>query len=356
MRILFVGSDSGTTRHRFYALRRLGHSVNLADPWGFVRKQRLAGRLIAKLIYEVGAMPIEPLAQWHLRRRVSDFRRDYDLVWVDHGELLGPSTVRWLRSMAARIVNYNVDDPFGARDKRRFTLYRRAVHAYDLVVVVREENVKEARDHGAQSVLRVFRSADEVAHAPVRLSDQDHQRWASEVAFIGTWMPERGPFLLHLVENGVPLSIWGDRWQKAPEWSELRGSWRGPSIFDRGYVKVIQSAKVCLGLLSKGNRDQHTQRSSEIPFCGGLLCAERTKEHLMMYRDGDEAVFWDSATECVRKVNWLLDHRNERIRIARAGQARCRHNGHQNEKVLTEVLSVLEGLPKDQQIAFGARS
>ena len=50
--------------------------------------------------------------------------------------------------------------------------------------------------------------------------------------------------------------MWSDRWQKPP---------------------------LCLGLLSKGNRDLQTTRSLENPYAGGPLCAQRTSERLALY-------------------------------------------------------------------------
>ena len=79
-------------------------------------------------------------------------------------------------------------------------------------------------------------------------------------------------------------SFYGDRWQKAPEWPVIKNIWRGPGLVGQDYVEAIQSAKICLGLLSKQNRDQHTMRSVEIPYISSVLCAERTEEHLAMYR------------------------------------------------------------------------
>jgi hypothetical protein len=119
-------------------------------------------------------------------------------------------------------------------------------------------------------------SADEVAHAPRHLTPEEQRQWHSSVLFAGTWMPERGPFLARLVQLGVPLSIFGDRWHKAREWEQLHHYWRGPGIYnEEDYARAVQCADVCLGLLSKGNRDLSTTRSFEIPHLGGVLCAER---------------------------------------------------------------------------------
>ncbi len=107
---------------------------------------------------------------------------------------------------------------------------------------------------------------------------------------------------------------------------------------DDAYAAAIQSSKVCLGLLSKGNRDLHTQRSLEIPALGGLLCAERTIEHLTLYDEGREAVFWQDAEECAAHCHRLLADESLRREIARRGHERAQRNNHYNEPMLTTVI------------------
>ena len=94
-----------------------------------------------------------------------------------------------------------------------------------------------------------------------------------------------------------------------------------------------------MGLLSHGNRDLHTTRSVEIPYAGGLLCAERTSEHLEMYREDLEAVFWKDVDECVEKCRRLLADGVLRERIRKAGMQRVRELGVGNEDVCNQVLT-----------------
>jgi hypothetical protein len=253
-----------------------------------------------------------------------------------------------------RILNYNIDDPFGTRDGFKFHQYRRSVPYYDLLVVVRECNIAEAWKAGAHDVMQVLRSADEVAHAPRELSPDDLDSWKSDIAFIGTWMPERGSFLLRLIELGVPIAIWGGRWSKAREWPALRPYWRGPNLQDSSdYAKAVQSAKVCLGLLSKGNRDLSTTRSFEIPSLGGVFCAERTPEHLALYKEDEEAVFWDSPEECASKCHLLLRDEEWRNRLRARARIRCARNGTMNEPTMWKILQ--RALPTQQERVWSAK-
>lgn len=333
MRILYVGPAHGTAQQRASALSRLGHRVHVLNPRAFLA----SNRWLERWTWKTGALGLEGFFRRRLLARLPD--EDFELALVDGGELIGPRVVDALRTRCGLVVNYNADDGFGHRDWHRFRLYLQSVPRYDLLVVVREVNVAEALARGARRVLRIFRSADEVAHAPRPLGDCDLARWPDGIVFIGTWMPERGAFMERLLGRGVPLNIFGDGWQKAPEWPVIRAAWRGPSIYGHDYVKAIRRAKACLGLLSKGNRDLHTRRSMEIPFAGGVLCAERTSEHRELYREGDEAALWSDAEECADWCERLLRDEPRRARIAEHGRERCVANGHLNEPILTRILA-----------------
>lgn len=334
--ILYLGTDTGTSLHRAAALRRLGYEVTIVNP----RRALPSSSMMNQWQHHTGSL----FLGGYLADRISAMipPQRFDLVWVDSGNLVSAALVKQLKRRFGAVVNYNLDDPYGKRDGKKWRHYLGAVSSYDLVVVVRECNVAEARQRGAKDVMLVDRSADEVAHARRELSAEDLQKWASDVVFVGTWMPERGPFLSEVVKRGVPLTIYGDRWDRAAEWQTLKPHWRGPGLYiDEEYSKALQSAKVCIGLLSVGNRDDCTQRSFEVPYLGSVLCAQRTSEHLRLYREGSEAVFWSTAEECAQQCSRLLAEPALRAQIAQAGRARCLQNETTNEQVLRKILDRL---------------
>lgn len=333
MQILYFGPISGTCLDRANALRRLGHRVEHMDLRLLLPKTQWVDRIT----WHLGGHLIAP---WLVRGLAAKLARlHFELCFVDGGEWVTPAVISMLRQHATKIINYNIDDPLGPRDGARFKAFRQSLPHYDLNAVVREENVDEALALGAKNVMRVYRSADEVTHAPRPLTAHDHNRWDTEVLFLGTWFPERGPFLLELIRRGVPLAIQGPNWHKAPEWSQLKSHWKGGAIGGDDYAKAIQCAKVNIGLLSKENRDLHTTRSLEIPALGSLLCAERTLEHTAMYADHKEALFWKDAQECAAMCRFALANNKRRQSIAQAGHRRVKQNGHYNEMILASILA-----------------
>jgi hypothetical protein len=264
-----------------------------------------------------------------------------DLVWVNSGELFGPGCLKVLKGLSCPIFLYNNDDPTGGRDGRRFDSLLKALPYYDVCAVMREVNVSEFKALGANKVLRVFMSYDEVAHQPFAHFSDIPPAFRSEVVFIGTWMryEKRDEFILGLIREGIPVSIWGDRWDKSAHFAKLKSHWRGPALTGRDYVAALQGAKICLGLLSRGNRDMHTIRSLETPFSGGLLCAERTIEHQKFYAEGVEAVFWSDVSECAQICKELLANDDRRNAIRLAGMQRVRSLKVGNEDVCTYLLN-----------------
>lgn len=346
MRVLYLGASapSSTSRHRAEALRRLGHEVDLLDPY-LAASRHLRG-LLGALHYRTGYVMTRPVVEAWLKAELGRLPA-HDLCWVDNGELLSLGALRQLKVQARRLVLFNHDDPSGTRDHARFITLRGAIPAYDLCVVVRAMNVREFQTLGARDVMRVWMSHDEVAHRPLDARRPVDTQYDNDVVFIGRRMKgeDRDLFMLSLVRQGLKPAIWGDNWQSSTLWPDLQPYWRGTSLSGQDYVDAIRGSRLCIGMLSKGNRDQHTTRTMEIPAAGGLLCAERTAEHLELYREGEEAVFWSSAQECAALCQSLLADPARRASIRHAGQQRLIANRVGNEDLCRAVLERI-GLPQ----------
>jgi spore maturation protein CgeB len=341
LRILYLGDDSfsSTSRHRADALVRLGCRVTIVDVTKSLGLD-FGNPLISRIHYLTGYSFIQKKVRKILCQLSIDLA---DLVWINSGELFGSACVGYLKQLGVPVVLYCNDDPTGIRDGNRFKQVKRAIPNYDLCVVPRIINVSEFQSYGAKNCLRHFMSYDEVVHCPVSELCNVENRFRSDISFIGTCISgdNRDEFLLKLMADGLDVVIWGARWERSPHWAKLKPLFRGPSLAGRDYVAAIQGSKISLGMLSKGNRDLHTQRSAEIPYAGGLLCAERTSEHCEMYRENVDAIFWTDAKECASICKELLadDERRERIRLS--GMKRVRELKIGNEDLCLRVLQEL---------------
>ena len=334
-KILYIGPDGGTSGHRFHALRRMRHEVRIIDPFqafGY-------GPQLMRWGFKTGYLGLERRIESYVLDAVGSER--FDVIWVDNGEQIGASLVARLKPHATFVINHNLDNPFTGRDGSRWRLFRKALPLYDLFVTPRRSTREAAQANGARRAISLMFSADEVVHRRATMSDADEQRFGSEVAFVGTWMPERGPFMKRLLERGVPLRIFGPRWEKAAEYPLLAPHVMSQSLGDVDYVKAISGTKIALGLLSLGNEDLHTTRSMEIPAIGAMFCAPRTSDHEALYIDREEAVFFDDADSCAEACTQFLGDPGRRQTIARAGLERAKRNNWFNERLCADILAVL---------------
>ena len=151
-------------------------------------------------------------------------------------------------------MNHNQDNPYVQRDGLKWRLFLKALPFYDLVATHRISSANGAKQAGARRVLLVREAADEAVHRPIESNEQDRARFSSEVVFVGTWMPERGPFLLRLVERGVPLRIFGDRWKNAPEFERLRPYITSGNLVGDDYVRRSAAPRSRSAFCQRGMR------------------------------------------------------------------------------------------------------
>jgi spore maturation protein CgeB len=301
----------------YETLRDTGHEVEFFSDRTAIRttEKSLGRRLYRKLFRGEW----EPDRRRHLRLLLAAAQRfQPDIVIILKGLQLGPREVDALRR-SAWTVNINHDD-FFSRNRNNWTPRQRAsIGSYDYVFVTREVNVAEVRPINSNVEFFQFAYYPRI-HRPV-LRNATLRDDVPDVLFIGTWEKSRAKLLEELV-SAVPArySVWGTQWEKLSPTSSLRSFVRQRQLVGDDMAAAISQARISLGFLRKANRDEYTQRSFEIPACGGLLLAERTPSHQRLFREGIEAEFFDpdDPTELITKVRQLLvdDVRRERIRAA----------------------------------------
>ncbi|HXG60968.1 MAG TPA: glycosyltransferase [Planctomycetota bacterium] len=87
-------------------------------------------------------------------------------------------------------------------------------------------------------------------------------------------------------------------------------------------TRTLAEGKIGIGLLSKLCPDTFTTRSFEIPGAGAMLLAERTRDHLEIFEENHEAVFFSSKEEMLAKLSHYVKNESARRRIAEAGRTR----------------------------------
>ncbi len=304
------------------ALLRLGHEVVTYSPENHLHDYNTSRilRLFRRTIHRV--LPVHRLR--HVDALIDLAREERpQVVMILKGLHLDSRDIRKLKTTGAWVVNINHDDFFSHNRNNWSLLQRSAIPEYDYIFTTREVNVQEIYCFNPQVEFFPFAYCPRI-HRPVAVTQSEERQWAVDVLFAGTWERCRSRQLEELVQR-VPArySIWGSQWEKVSRGSPLQPFLRKRPIVMGEMAKAIGAAKISLAFLRKENRDDYTQRTFEIPACGGVLLAERTARHRALYREGVEAEFFDanSNDDLVSKVLLLLTNDDHRERLRKAGRA-----------------------------------
>ena len=240
-----------------------------------------------------------------------------DVVWIEKGDWIFPSTIRKLRMHTRFVVHYNTDDIFGKQTW--FWLHRKGMALYDVLMTTNRFNIGEIRNRCGSSALRVGMGHDRSVHRPQSVDGRKEY----DVVFIGHWEPHTEGYVLALRSAGIRVDVWGPHWQKSgrPEFRKTH-----PLEQDE-YLSVLSRSRLALCSLSRRNRNESTGRSYEIPAVGMCMLAERTDEHAFLFRHGEEALLFSDADELIRHARFALDNDSSRERIALNGRRRITHLG-----------------------------
>jgi len=333
--IAFVGPlyAGSTTRQRKLAFEALGHTVLPIDivPGPLAARRLTLGWRIGRRLFgdrdesraneRLLALPETPAP---------------DLVWIEKGLTIEPATLRVLREKwpGAALVAFSPDDMFNPRNQSR--QWRAGLPLYDLHVTTKSFNVDELRAAGARDVFFFEKGYSPEVHRPLPVTAESRAKFGGDVGFVGWPEGARERSMRHLARHGIPVRVWGPwpKWKRSPNLIV-----EGRPLWDDDYALALSSFRINLGFLRRVNRDQHTTRSIEIPACGGFLLAERTEEHLALFREGVEAEFFANDDELLEKTKYYLAHEDERARIAAAGLERCRRDGYDNHSRLDHMLA-----------------
>ncbi|WP_395664794.1 hypothetical protein [Methylocella sp.] len=94
-------------------------------------------------VVRTGALGLGKFVENWMFRQIGD--ETFDVVFVDHGELVDPSCVRRFKTISNVVVNYNQDNPYVAQDMRKWRLFLKALPDYDLAVTPRGSSVAPAK-------------------------------------------------------------------------------------------------------------------------------------------------------------------------------------------------------------------
>lgn len=339
MRILSVGSLSGlsnTCLHRNWALHKVADEVDEVNTQ--VNPLTFWGRVCYHLFYWGLPMYIPENNNENEEICAMVQNKHYDIIWIDKGHTIRPSTLKFIKKISpdTTIVSYSPDNM--ALRHNQTQQYLECIPLYDLLITNKSYILNSMKRLGARDVVFVNNSYEKSFHHPFNLTIEQRRKLGGDIGFIGVWEKERCNSILYLVNHGLKVRVWGaGKWNKYKNYSPNLVI-EGRFLHGEDYSMALAAFRINLCFLRKANFDTQTTRSVEIPACGSFMLAEKTGEHLEMFEENKEAVFWESNEELLTKCSYYLLHEEERELIAKAGYQRCLSSDYSNEGMVRRIV------------------
>lgn len=202
-----------------------------------------------------------------------------DMVLIFKWTILLPQTVQKIKRLIwpdAELVNRNPDNPFA--DYNTSMRYLQSIKYYDEHITFAKHLKTTLETVWAKKATWIPFWYDPVLMPEewVIITEEDKQKYACEVLFVGTRDEKREEVLGRICERYV-VKIFGNNRDRCTN-GRVRHCvvWR--AIYGKEFVKAVKIAKINLNILRTQNKYSHNMRNIEIPGCGGVLLTERSQE------------------------------------------------------------------------------
>jgi hypothetical protein len=336
--ILFLGPSwwGSDARAMAAGFRLLGHSLVEVDYEDYFPLQwsTLSLRLLRRAIRRLCEVNYNRVICQHLANKALDF------VFVFKGMLLAPETLAKFSKQGVPKYCFYPDISFFDHGNNIWS----CLPLYDCLFTTKSFHLSDQRIQArVQEVRFVAHGYDPDLHRPALKSDSVIEQYACDVSFVGCWSPQKEKLLSELIQQcrQRDLRIWGPGWERAK--SAVRKRWQNRGAYGDELVLIYCNSKINLGLLSEAGGgtivgDQTTARTWQIPGCGCFMLHEYTEELAQYFSPGTEVAVFRSLKDLVEKVEYYLNHDDEREAITLAGHHRSQIAGYNYNKAAEEVV------------------
>ena len=161
-------------------------------------------------------------------------------------------------------------------------------------------------------------------HKTIELTDSEKQIYGSDISFMGAGFLNRHKFFSQLTE--FDLKIWGNGWENNNKLKPFIQK-EGQRVSIEETVMIYNASKININLHSSMDnllidkyKDFVNPRTFEIAACGGFQIVDRRELITDTFIEETEIVCFDSVEELKSKISYYLTHKDERDKIAKAGQ------------------------------------
>ena len=135
-----------------------------------------------------------------------------------------------------------------------------------------------------------------------------HDQVSDEIIVVSGYEFDRMKSIYFLAKNNIKVKVFCGN--ELETWKKNRLyhpniNYVEKFLIGKEYKDVISQSFLIISFLRKANLDKQTSRSIEVLYYGGILLTYRTNEHLNMFVENKEAIYFDSDLELLEKINLL---------------------------------------------------
>jgi spore maturation protein CgeB len=230
-------------------------------------------------------------------------------------------------------------------DFRTLKYWDKIAGHYDYFFTIqRGEFFEKLAKAGAKHVECIPQAASPAIHKPMELSEDDMQKYGSDISFMGAGYRNRREFFKGLLD--YDFKIWGTEWNLADPVGRLVQN-RNERMKPEEYIKVFNASKININLHSSTQLagidpvgDFVNPRVFEIAACGAFQMVDQRAALPPLMEAGKELVTFSSLKDLREKIDYYLKNEEEREEIARAGRVRALAD-HTFERRVEEMLRMI---------------
>lgn len=330
------------------ALLNAGHEVKIFD---FRESQYLKGDILSylkpkiKRLFNLSPRKISFINRIEIdKMNISLFNTALaykpDLALILTGEAITTETLRKMKEEGIVIANWFMDSIYSPHRK---SFVEEISPYYDFFFIIDSIDVLKYVKIGAKYVYWLPLAVDPSLHKTLYLTDNEKQKYSSNVTFVGTIIPVREDILESVANFG--LNIWAPSASAHGSWTDrkrvLSRCYRGGPIFGEEVVKIYNASKIVISIDSLyGNQIfSVTPRVFEVAGCGSFhICNYNEQLDKLHFEIGKDIVCFDTKEDLRKLVKYYLENEDERAAIAKNGQKKA-YKYHTYARRIKEMFS-----------------
>jgi hypothetical protein len=255
MKILYIGNSdiNGYSYYQYKIIKKIFRNVTLFD------LNKAFGKyysVVEKIAFHISPIFFFPFLLKYLTKKIN---KKFDIVYIHNVYWINKSIYFFLRKFSNKIIFYCPDNPFVKRDKMRWSILKSVLKYFDLVIFMQKNRISLAKKFRIKKYIFIPPTFKFEEFYKKKLSNTDKKKYSADILLIGTWFKERGMLAKSILDSGLKIKIYGDRWYKDINFNKIKHV-INPGVDPIKYRIIIQSAKIAICLPSEENQDDITNK------------------------------------------------------------------------------------------------